>query len=93
VECLKAGVGGWLHVHANVGTHDLGAVQGQSAACDGRWAQKLVEQLHAISERVDKPRFREWNWTFTVRHVEKVKSYAPKIWHVVADVEARPTKK
>ena len=30
-------------------------------------------------------------WTITVRHVEKVKSYAPHIFHVVVDVECRPS--
>jgi tRNA G37 N-methylase Trm5 len=29
-------------------------------------------------------------WQVKMKHLEKVKTYAPRVWHVVADVECRP---
>lgn len=29
-------------------------------------------------------------WTATVAHIERVKSYAPRIYHMVYDIECRP---
>ena len=30
------------------------------------------------------------NWTTNIRHVECVKSYGPRIYHIVLDLECRP---
>ena len=30
-------------------------------------------------------------WSCVIRHAERVKSYAPRVYHVVFDVEARPS--
>ena len=91
LECLRRDQGGWLHVHANVGTAELQPLTSlatDSGSC--RWAQMLQDQLAEHAVEMEKSQSQPVHWTFAVRHVEKVKSYAPKIFHVVADVEARP---
>lgn len=72
VAALKP-AGGWLHVHANVGTAD--------GARDA-WCAHLVSSLRRHAAAAG----REWACVDVV-HVERVKSYAPKIEHVVADVQ------
>ena len=73
--------GGWLHIHATKGDAEY-----------EQWAftelpQKLKELVHLPSENRDGD-FEETkkSWTFTTMHLERVKSYAPKVWHLVADV-------
>jgi tRNA G37 N-methylase Trm5 len=64
--------GGWLHVHDNV--HE-----GQVAA----WAAALAATVARLG--ADEGEGRE-AWAVVVAHVEKVKSYAPRVLHVVADL-------
>jgi len=73
--------GGWLHIHATKGDAEY-----------EQWAftelpQKLKELVHQPSENRDGD-FEETkkSWKFTTMHLERVKSYAPKVWHLVADV-------
>ena len=62
-----------LHVHANVGT---------SAEEEALWCSELIKKLNTIAVESG----RGIDWTITVQHLERVKSYAPKVQHVVADV-------
>ena len=48
------------------------------------FAAELEGALAALAAGVGR------RWACSVRHVERVKSYAPRVWHVVYDVEARP---
>ena len=74
VSCLNKSKGGWLHVHANVSTSEK-----QS------WTHWLCRSLSnlAVNSNGD-------NWIAVCTHVEKVKSFAPKVDHVVADVFVGP---
>jgi tRNA G37 N-methylase Trm5 len=67
--------GGWLHVHVNLKRDGLDA-----------WLLVLKTRLldlfgvyHSQSA-----------WTVVVEHVECVKSFAPRVYHYVADVHCRP---
>jgi tRNA G37 N-methylase Trm5 len=63
--------GGWMHVHGNVGDGP-----GEAAA----WGNAVAQQLQAMGVSAGKP------WRVVCKHVECVKSYAPHINHLVADV-------
>jgi len=45
-----------------------------------KWAKEVIEELMKISEKLNR------NFRFKLDHIEKVKSYAPKINHVVLDI-------
>ena len=64
--------GGWLHVHANVGASD---------AEEAAWCEALLRALRQLAADAG----REWT-VLRVVHLERVKWYAPKIRHCVADV-------
>jgi tRNA G37 N-methylase Trm5 len=63
--------GGVLHVHAN-------KADGEAEA----WAASLPAQLLELARSAGLQR----QWTARLQHLEWVKSYAPRVWHVVADV-------
>ena len=69
--------GGTLHVHANVGASS----EEESAFCAHLTAR--LEALAAAAGRTPA-------WRATVCHIERVKSYAPKLNHVVVDVVIGP---
>ncbi|CAI5729392.1 unnamed protein product [Peronospora destructor] len=55
--------------------HDNVAVEDQKA-----WKQRVLNSICQLAQQKGK------DWTITCEHVEKVKSYAPKVYHVVADI-------
>ncbi|KAL4169541.1 hypothetical protein KRP22_010460 [Phytophthora ramorum] len=59
--------------------HDNVAVEDREA-----WEQRVVDTMRELAQQYDK------QWTITCEHVEKVKSYAPKVYHLVADVHCVP---
>jgi len=75
ISCLNLVKGSWLHVHANVPTSEK-----------QRWTHWLCRSLSnlAVNSNGD-------NWIAVCTHVEKVKSFAPKVDHVVADVYVGPS--
>ena len=44
------------------------------------WKKYLLSRLHDLSSRSG------FDWRITCKHIERVKSYAPKLLHVVADI-------
>ncbi|KAL7463961.1 hypothetical protein ACHAXS_004312 [Conticribra weissflogii] len=76
VSCLRQEKGGWLHIHANV-----------PVAERDNWAHWLCRSLRNILKN-NHPDRSQWNAVCT--HIEKVKSFAPKVDHVVADVFVGP---
>ncbi len=74
VSCLRKSTGGWLHVHGNVANVEL-----------DRWTHWLC---HTLSQCAANDGHNDWIAICT--HVEKVKSFAPKVDHVVADVFVGP---
>jgi len=61
-------------VHENVAEAD-----------EATWLRQLEEELEKIARRQGRG-----EWRARVEHVEHVKTYAPRVWHLVADVEMRP---
>jgi tRNA G37 N-methylase Trm5/tRNA(Phe) wybutosine-synthesizing methylase Tyw3 len=72
VGALKRGKegGGWLHVHGNV-------AKGEGLDWSAWVAWRMLE-LGAVEEG--------WGWGARVKRVEKVKSFAPNVDHLVCDV-------
>mmetsp|Transcript_25323 Transcript_25323/g.50726 ORF Transcript_25323/g.50726 Transcript_25323/m.50726 type:complete len:598 (+) Transcript_25323:25-1818(+) len=77
IECLNRNKGGWLHVHGNVATTER-----------QQWAHWLCRSLVCISKKNEY----SIDWHAVCVHVEKVKSFAPKVDHYVADVFVGPLK-
>ena len=67
--------GGWLHVHANVGSAE---------ADEAAWSERLLCTLRRHAEAAGR------QWHLSLVHLERVKWYAPRVRHVVADVLAKP---
>ena len=74
MAALKPASGGWLHVHENVAEADEAA-----------WLQRLEDELVRVAREGG-----GGEWECRVRNVEHVKTFAPRVWHIVADVECRP---
>ena len=52
------------------------------------WTEKVTNSIHSILLDLHKTQ-----WTCSVLHVEHVKSYAPHISHMVADIHCKPSEK
>lgn len=93
---LNRTAGGILHLHQNVTSSPPGAIAGAAArGTSGRradreawraWADHAAGRIAALLEEVTGAR-----WTTNARRVEGVKSYAPRVHHVVLDLECRPS--
>lgn len=75
IECLNREKGGWLHVHGNVATAER-----------QQWAHWLCRSLVCISKKNEY----STDWHAVCNHIERVKSFAPKVDHYVADVFVGP---
>eukprot|EP00536_Pseudo-nitzschia_multiseries_P007117 jgi/Psemu1/324610/estExt_fgenesh1_pg.C_1630001 len=71
IRALKAPAGGWLHVHANVPASEMES-----------WTLWLCHRLYVLVREENRPN----NWQVICNHVERVKSFAPTVFHYVADV-------
>jgi tRNA G37 N-methylase Trm5 len=79
---LKRKTGGVLHVHGNV---DL--VENKKSKCWNLWSENVGA---AISEHFQALYPDESRWIVDVVGVSKIKSYGPRVDHVVADVLCSP---
>jgi len=74
VQALRVGKGGWLHVHGNVPTVEKEI-----------WSLWLSHRLERIADELGRD-----GWIAFCSNVQKVKSFAPKVDHYVADVFVGP---
>ena len=68
-------------------THNALVSDARKQWCD--WARNVAGQIKSILEKMHVGK----EWKVDVVHVEHVKSYAPHVDHLVADVECRPAMK
>jgi len=80
VRALRKDVGGWLHIHENV-------TEGQ----EEEWKGRIINKLTGYFEDQQGSTQEKTKWSIRIHHIETVKSYAPRIFHLVADVECRPS--
>ncbi|GAB6022264.1 tRNA wybutosine-synthesizing protein 2 [Chamberlinius hualienensis] len=78
-RALDPVTGGVLHVHANV---DMGEKGEEKVVAYARIAQHVADGIQRNFQRVDGER----RWSVKVAKVGKVKWYAPRVQHVVCDV-------
>ena len=71
VRALKVASGGWLHIHGNVPALEVES-----------WTLWVCHRLDALAREEGRPE----NWVILCDHVERVKSFAPTVFHYVADV-------
>ncbi|VEU38935.1 unnamed protein product [Pseudo-nitzschia multistriata] len=71
IRALKVPSGGWLHVHANVPASEMAS-----------WTLWLCHRLEILVQEEHRPD----DWWILCNHVERVKSFAPTVFHYVADV-------
>lgn len=80
IRALRRSTGGWLHVHENVtvpvGITNKSAVFASAGQAVCETMRDLLLQRH------------QQRWTVVLHHVECVKSYAPRIFHVVGQTKA-----
>jgi tRNA wybutosine-synthesizing protein 2 len=77
VRSLDADLGGWIHAHENVGVDDIETRKKEVVA----EMQKHIDEWEA--EKGCCGGYRKW---VKCEHVERVKTYAPGVVHVVFDV-------
>jgi len=77
VRALRKDTGGWLHIHANVPSHER-----------DEWALWMCRQLSTMYSEIY-PDIVSDVWVLCHR-IERVKSFAPKVDHFVADVFVGP---
>jgi len=79
VEALRKDTGGWLHIHGNVSVQERDI-----------WAMWLCKRLSEIyNELYSHGRDSRDVWVLCNR-IERVKSFAPKVDHLVADIFVGP---
>ncbi|MEE6513043.1 hypothetical protein FKM82_020468 [Ascaphus truei] len=97
-KVLRKDTGGVLHIHHNVdcfhgrrGSAAGGGGEEETVEDSGRraawkeWAESAQRRIHATLEEVHgNP------WQTKIMRVERVKSYAPHVDHVVFDLDCRP---
>ncbi|NWH77157.1 TYW2 protein, partial [Piaya cayana] len=100
---LKKDTGGVLHIHHNVETP---VQRAEGAGFDGdvqhpmedrrkearirpewqRWAEATATRIQGLLAELHGQQ-----WHTSILHIEPVKSYAPRVHHIVLDLECRPT--
>jgi tRNA G37 N-methylase Trm5 len=78
--------GGYCHVHGNCA--DAGAQQWVEQV-----QQAFVKLLNARGSSGSSDDNTQQQWSVRCVHLERVKSYAPRVGHYVADIECRPLPK
>ncbi|KAK8162135.1 S-adenosyl-L-methionine-dependent methyltransferase [Phyllosticta citrichinensis] len=86
-------MGGWLHLHENFGAEEMERRTGEVLAEVGAlWEDARRERMGGpMREGGDGTVKREKGEGVELVHLEKVKTYAPGVWHVVLDVWVPPT--
>jgi tRNA wybutosine-synthesizing protein 2 len=83
VRALDSELGGWIHAHENVGSSDI----------EGRKKEVMEEMQQYLDEwEAEKGCCGGYRRRVNCTHVEKVKTYAPGVEHVVFDVWVEGTR-
>ena len=90
VNALKLETGGFLHIHENVDIKrsDKSNPKPEWTEKAGYAKNKILDLLNKRSISVGALK----EWTVSVAHIEYVKSYGPRVDHIVIDLECKPIK-
>ncbi|XP_077588284.1 tRNA wybutosine-synthesizing protein 2 homolog [Stigmatopora nigra] len=94
---LNKTTGGFIHIHQNVtspntiGSHEVDDVDSGVTHRQADWKafQAWADSAAGRVAYLLRERTATW-WKTNIRHIERVKSYAPHVHHVVLDLECRP---
>lgn len=92
-RALRKETGGFLHIHANVDImkSSAKAQKGEQKQEWIEWAEKSRSRIKQLLD--ERTRDNEGlEWRVENRHIEYVKSYGPRVDHLVLDLECRPEK-
>ena len=85
-RALKKSTSGFLHIHGNV---DIKTNTKSSSKSEWiEWSDKTKNRIKQLLNERTKDENIEWN--VESKHVEYVKSYGPRVDHLVLDLECRP---
>ena len=76
-------LGGVLHIHANVETKP----GEEKRRAWTKWSNQTKCDIHSLLEERSQRTGQTADWRVDILHVEKVKSYGPKIYHLVLDLK------
>lgn len=88
VNALKLKTGGFLHIHTNL---DVNKDRKKIDKYKEEWIIWSQTTRDKIKDLLD-ARCHTLKWSVLVQHIEYVKSYAPRVDHIVLDLECRPIK-
>lgn len=87
-NALKFETGGFLHIHGNVDVNKKANKIDKYKEEWVEWSQKTREKIKELLDA----KSNLFNWSVLVQHIEYVKSYGPRVDHLVLDLECRPVK-
>lgn len=86
-NALKLETGGYLHIHGNV---DIKSKENNNHNTNKpdwlEWSAYTSNKIKSLLEKRDP----NVNWIVSVDHIEYVKSYGPRVDHLVLDVCCKP---
>ena len=85
-NALKLEKGGFLHIHTNV---DIKKSEARKVKTKPDWEEWANYAKNKIKQILDK-RDENLSWNVSIKHIEYVKSYGPRVDHLVLDLECRP---
>ena len=83
-KALKSESGGHLHIHGNVDVKDQTLTNGSKESWI-LWSSYTRNKIENIFQNLYLTK-----WFISVEHIEFVKSYAPKVDHIVLDIKCKP---
>lgn len=91
-NALKIETGGYLHIHANV---DVGKLDKDTTSSNANnnpewleWAKYAQDRIRELLESRQDGKNKKWN--VSIEHIEYVKSYGPRVDHLVLDLLCKP---
>lgn len=84
-NALRVHTGGYLHIHGNVDIKETC----KSTKLKPDWIEWSEYTRNRINQLLDE-RDSSVKWSVSVEHIEYVKSYGPRVDHLVLDVLCRP---
>lgn len=88
-KSLKTTTGGRLHIHGNV---DLKSVSQHDKSKPEwiDWSNHVIGKIASLLNEFNQNESKTISWLVSVEHIEYVKSYGPRVDHLVIDLHCKP---
>jgi tRNA G37 N-methylase Trm5 len=90
-EALRLETGGYLHIHGNVDITKTEENSKEKKSAKEEWHKWAVYAQKEIKKLLEE-REKSLEWNVSIEHIEYVKSYGPRVDHLVLDLLCRPSK-